>query len=88
MLLADIGDPIWIPEGTFLLYEDYDWSRKGKKTGIPVGDFTKKPLRGIFLQRLTLKSDTYIKAFVDTYGQRLILESDIQDMKGNEENVS
>lgn len=94
MLLADVGDPIWIPEGTFLMYEHFESvveraeSRLMPPAGIPVGDFAKQPVRGIFLERIVTRNETYIKAYVDMYGERLILESDVKDMIGDRTNVS
>lgn len=94
MLLADVGDPIWIPEGTFLMYEHFESaveraeSRFLPPAGIPVGDFAKQPVRGIFLERIMTKNEIYIKAYVDMYGERLVLESDVKDMIGDRSNVS
>lgn len=94
MLLADVGDPIWIPEGTFLMYEHFESTIEKAEAqflpplGIPVGDFAKQPVRGIFLERIITRNETYIKAYVDMYGERLVLESDVKDMIGDRTNVS
>lgn len=94
MLLANIGDPIWIPEGTFLMYEHFESNIERAEArflppaGIPVGDFAKQPVRGIFLERIVTKNEIYIKAYVDMYGERLVLECDVKDMMGDISNVS
>ena len=58
MIAATPGDAIWLREGVFLIKDLY--SEKGH--GIPAGTFLNKPCRGIFLERKTIKSKSYIKA--------------------------
>ena len=76
MIAATPGDAIWLREGVFLIKDLY--SEKGH--GIPAGTFLNKPCRGIFLERKTIKSKSYIKAYVDDVGERLIEEDDVIDM--------
>lgn len=78
MIAAIPGEPIWLREGVFVIKDLYTDS------GIPCGIFLNKPCRGIFLERKTIKSKTYIKAYVDNVGERLIEEDEVFDMNKEE----
>lgn len=74
MIASLPGDPIWLREGVFVMSEIYS------EQGIPSGVFLNKPCRGIFLERKTIKSKTYIKAYVDNVGERFVEEDEVIEL--------
>lgn len=74
MIASLPGDPIWLREGVFLIKELYN------NHGIPSGIFLNKPCRGIFLERKTINSRSYIKAYVDNMGERLVEEDEVIEL--------
>lgn len=76
MILAGPGDPIWIPEGCFMVKTEADVC----DDGLPFGSVALKPFRGILIERIRFHNDTYVKAYVDGIGERLIKETSIMDM--------
>ena len=74
MIMSLPGDPIWLREGVFIIKEIYS------DQGIPSGIFLNKPCRGIFLERKTIKSKTYIKAYVDNIVERLVEEDEVLEL--------
>jgi len=74
MISSQPGDPIWIREGVFIANEVCN-------TGLPVGTILNKPKRGIFLERKIINSKTYIKAYIDSIGERLVEECEVLELK-------
>lgn len=70
------GDPIWLREGILVANEI-------PQHGIPVGIILHKPCRGIFLERKTINSRSYIKAYVDNVGERYVEEEEVLELKSN-----
>jgi hypothetical protein len=79
MIMATVGEPIWLREGVFVIK-----TLSETNSGLPVGTFLSKPSRGIFLDRKTYLSKAYIKAYVENLGERFIDEDEVQDMKNME----
>ena len=67
------GDPIWLREGILIMGEP-------QTSGIPVGFILNKPCRGIFLERKIINNINYIKAYVDSIGERYIEENEVIDL--------
>lgn len=74
MIMSLPGDPIWLREGVFIIKEMHT------NHGIPSGIFLNKPCRGIFLERKTINSKSYIKAYVDNVGERLVEEDEVIEL--------
>lgn len=70
MLTSLPGDPIWLREGVLV-------SNDVPAFGIPIGIILDKPCRGIFLERKIINSRSYIRAYVDNVGERLIEEDEV-----------
>ena len=73
MIMSSPGDPIWLREGILI-------TRELPQLGLPVGIVLHKPCRGIFLEKKVMNSKTYIKAYVDNFGERYIEEDDVLEM--------
>jgi len=73
MIISLPGDPIWLREGILVANEVPQY-------GIPVGIILNKPCRGIFLERKTINSKSYIKAYVDNVGERYIEENEVIEL--------
>lgn len=73
MITSLPGDPIWLREGVFI-------SNDVPLQGIPIGIILHKPCRGIFLERTIINSKSYIKAYVDSVGERFIEEDEVIDL--------
>lgn len=67
------GDPLWLREGILVIGNP-------EITGIPVGTILNKPCRGIFLERKTFNNISYVKAYVDSIGERYIEESEVIEL--------
>lgn len=74
MIVATPGDPIWIPEGSFMTKE------LESGTGLPIGWVSTKPLRAILIEKIHYDHDTYVKAYVDGIGERILRETAVRDM--------
>lgn len=83
MLACEPGEAIWLREGILLIKEF-----SIEPSGMPVGSFLKKPCRGIFLDRKVVKSKMYIKAYVDSVGERYIEESEVLNFQERNKHVS
>lgn len=73
MIMSLPGEPIWLREGILV-------SRDVPQHGIPIGIILDKPCRGIFIERKTINSRNYIKAYVDNVGERYIDEDEVIDL--------
>jgi len=73
MILSLPGDPIWLREGVLI-------TKEIPSLGLPIGIILNKPCRGIFLERKTFNSKSYIKAYVDDIGERYIEEHEIIEL--------
>lgn len=73
MILSLPGDPIWLREGILI-------TKEIPSLGLPIGTILHKPCRGIFLERKTFNSKSYIKAYVDNIGERYIEEHEIIEL--------
>ena len=73
MIASLPGDPIWLREGILVINDAY-------QTGMPIGTILHKPCRGIFIERKTINSKTYIKAYVDDVGERYIEENEVIEL--------
>lgn len=73
MIASLPGDPIWLREGILVIGDIH-------QIGIPVGTILNKPCRGIFLERKTINSKAYIKAYVDDIGERYIQEDEVIEL--------
>jgi len=73
MIMSLPGDPIWLREGILVANEVPSY-------GIPIGTILNKPCRGIFLERKTINSKSYIKAYVDNVGERFIDEDEVIEL--------
>lgn len=76
MIIAGPGDPIWIPEGSFMS-KDLESSIE---EGLPIGWVTTKPFRAILIEKIHYNHDTYVKAYVDGIGERILRETSVRDM--------
>lgn len=76
MIISLPGDPIWLREGILVAHDL-------PQHGIPVGIILHKPCRGIFLERKTINSKSYIKAYVDSIGERYIEEDEVIELNKN-----
>ncbi len=77
MIASLPGDPIWLREGILVISD-------ACQPGIPVGTILHKPCRGIFIERKTINSKNYVKAYVDDVGERYIEETEIIELtRGN-----
>lgn len=74
MLSSAVGEPLWIRSGV-CVYDDV-YSK-----GLPVGVVLNTPLRAILLERVIVNSNKFIKAYVDGLGEKIILESDVIELK-------
>lgn len=74
MIAASPGDPIWIPEGSFMTKD------VGSTDGLPIGWVTTKPFRAILIEKIHYNHDTYVKAYVDGIGERILREASVMDM--------
>lgn len=74
MLASAIGEPLWIRSGVYV----YD---NVHAKGLPVGIVLNSPLRAILLERVTVNSNKFVKAYVDGLGEKIILESDVIELK-------
>ena len=75
MIMSLPGDPIWLREGILVIGEV-----QPPTGGLPVGFILDKPCRGIFLERKTINSKSYIKAYVDSIGERYIEENEVLEL--------
>ena len=73
MILSLPGEPIWLREGVMV-------SCNIPVNGLPIGIILDKPCRGIFLERKTINSTWYIKAYVDNLGERFINEDEVLEL--------
>lgn len=73
MIMSLPGDPIWLREGVLV-------SHDVSCIGLPIGIILDKPCRGIFLERKTVNSKTYVKAYVDNVGERYIDEDEVLEL--------
>lgn len=74
MLSSGIGEPLWIRSGVCVYDNVYT-------KGLPVGVVLNAPLRAIFLERVVINSNKFVKAYVDGLGEKIILESDVIELK-------
>lgn len=74
MISAGIGEPLWIRSGVCVYDNIYT-------KGLPVGVILNSPLRAILLERVVVNSRNFIKAYVDGLGEKIILESDVIELK-------
>lgn len=75
MIMSFPGDPIWLREGILM-------TRELPQLGLPIGVILDKPCRGIFLEKKIINSKTYVKAYVDNFGERYIEETEVLEMVG------
>lgn len=73
MIVSLPGDPIWLREGVLVSHDI-------PARGIPIGIILDKPCRGIFLERKTINSKSYVKAYVDNVGERYIDEDEVLEL--------
>ena len=77
MIISLPGDPLWLREGVLVISDAY-------QPGMPIGIILHKPCRGIFIERKTINSKNYIKAYVDDVGERYIEETEVIELvRGN-----
>jgi hypothetical protein len=81
MITSAPGDPIWLRAGVLLITNISDSS------GLPVGRVLRTPRRGIFLDRKIVKNISYIKAYVENIGERLIEEDEVQEFMNGDSNA-
>lgn len=81
MISSAPGDPIWLREGVFVI------KQIGNENGIPVGTFLTSPHRGIYLDRKMYLSKSYIKAYVENIGERLIEEEEVLELNNGTTHV-